>query len=114
MYFNNFIQGPAKPPNYSQPNTAPPVANPAVGKVLPPPATVVSSTKPYQQPNTGNPAPNAQVSVMATKDGNPMGISFPIPKNNADAEAELLHATGRPVAQGVIAPVLHTPYSNIP
>jgi hypothetical protein len=114
MFYNNFVSGPNKPANYSQPNVANPVANPAVGKVLPPPATVVSSTKPYVQPNSQNPAANPAVGVMTTKNGNPMDIIFPVAKNNNDANAELLGATGRGPVAACIPPVLHNPYSSIP
>jgi hypothetical protein len=114
MFFNVLNPGPTSSGNYQQPNTQAPAPNASIGKPLPPPANTATAETNYVQPDFRKPAANAQIASTPTLHGNPMDISFPIPKNNSDANAELLGATGRAPSPGIIPPVLHVPYSTVP
>lgn len=111
MFFNNLNAGPTQPPPYQQPSTSNPAPNAAIGVALPPPPVTVASTTPYQQPNAGNPAVNPAVTVSPVVNGNPLDVTGP--QKPYIQEGQFPHYGGN-MPQGIVAPVLHAPFSNIP
>jgi hypothetical protein len=75
-FFNNFIVGPSKPANYSQPNVSSPTPNPAVASTVGIPATTVTAEPPVQQPDYRKPSLNAEVASYPVGK-NPLGVNGP-------------------------------------
>jgi hypothetical protein len=110
MFFNNFVSGPAKPANYSQPNVAAPVNNPAIGKPLPVPANTAAEKPNYVQPDYRKPSVAAGVASYPVKNANVLQITGPQPKADPAHELAAINVIGRGVVAGVIPPGINAAY----